>query len=198
MWRILCKKGLVGVWVGLLVSVAHAETTWQLQSPAQDNSAKVVMLTGQGVIGKQTFPVLLSFSCQSGTARPRMVLNVPILVEDWDFRAYDTSTASGGAQRRSVLSVRIANRRILERPAYTAVAENKASFMFDWQPNARLLQRLDRANDTLTVNIRGVRRGQGQFVATFVMPADASLLREVLLPCSPGLADRRKEVRNGQ
>ncbi|TDR80191.1 hypothetical protein [Paludibacterium purpuratum] len=168
-----------------------AQTQWRVATPFQDNPLKVAVLTGEGTVSGNTFPVSLEFSCHPAAGVPRVVLRVPSMVADWDFHAYD-SAATNMAPRRRFLTVMASNRRVLDRPRFTGIDGENASFMFSWQPNEALLSRLARQNDGALIVLDGLRRGQGNLEARFVFPADVSVMRDVLAPCSDAVAGQKK------
>jgi hypothetical protein len=149
-------------------------------------------------VSGNTFPASLEFSCHPGAGVPRVVLRVPSMVADWDFHAYDSSGANGATLRRRFLTVMASNRRVLDRPVFTGIDGENASFMFSWQPNEALLARLSRQNDGVLIVLDGLRRGQGKLEARFVFPADATAMHEVLAPCSPAVSGQKKAASDGE
>ncbi len=174
-----------------LAGVARAEAAWRITTPYQGNPLKVAVLSGEGTASGNHFPASLEFSCHPGAAVPRVVLRVPVMVADWDFHAYDSSGSGSVSLRRRFLKIMAANRRVIDRPVYTGIAGDNASFMFSWQPNEALLARLTRRQDGVQVVLDGLRRNQGNMQAHFVIPADASLMLSVLRPCSGALSGQK-------
>lgn len=172
-----------------------AEAQWRVATPYPDNPLKVAVLAGEGRASGSTFPVTLEFSCHPGAAVPRVVLRVPIMVADWDFRAFERASSGIAPSRRRDLTVLASNRRVIERPVYSGIAaDNDASFTFGWQPGEALLSRLVRGRDGIQIHLRGMRRSQGQLETRFVLPADDSAMRVALAPCSRSLPPLRRQA----
>lgn len=163
---------------------AQADAEWRVVMPYPENPLKVAVLSGEGRASGSTFPVTLEFACHPGAAVPRVVLRVPKLVADWDFGAFERAAVNSAPSRRRDLLVLASNRRVIDRPAYTGIAADNASFTFIWQPDEAFLARLTQGRDGVQIHLRGIRRSQGRLEARFVFPADASAMREALAPCS--------------
>ncbi|MBV8648042.1 hypothetical protein [Paludibacterium sp.] len=183
-------------WLALSAG-AGAETSWRIAAPYQGNPLKVAVLTGEGTVSGHVFPASLEFSCHPDAKVPRVVLRVPSMVADWDFHAYD-SAVRGTALGRRFLTVLASNRRVIDRPAFTGIDGDNASFMFSWQPNEALLARLSRQNDGVMIMLAGLRRSQGSLETRFVFPSDPAPMREALAPCSNAVSGQKKAASDAQ
>lgn len=181
--RALC----LGLCVGAVSAMAHADAVWRIVTPYPGNPLKVAVLSGEGRASGSTFPVSLEFSCHPGAAVPRVALRVPLLVADWDFSAFERAASGTTPSRRRDLIVLASNRRVIERPSYTGIAADSASFTFIWQPDEALLARLSHGQDGIQIHVDGIRRSQGRLEARFVFPSDSAAMRAALAPCSRSL-----------
>jgi hypothetical protein len=176
---------------GMLSGVSRAGTVWDISAPYPDNPLKLASLEGQGKIGRVSFPVSLELSCHPGVTVARAVLRLPLHAGGWDLSQF-YGTADGKGQRLRTFSLLGTNRRVIDRPRFSATAGDNGSTQLSWVPNDTLLSRLLRPGDGVQLRLSALRRTQGNLDVRFVFPADAKPMLDALAPCSKTLQQKGK------